>query len=111
MRPPTKVAFVNGAIRLVYQEAAAAGLPAIGSWLNAVPEIITQGKTGLLTPPGHRAQLIAAMETMIASSDRRHRMGEAARHKIELDADPAAHRERILALITQVAHRHGISRR
>jgi glycosyltransferase involved in cell wall biosynthesis len=100
----------NEAFGLVYQEAAAAGLPAIGSCLNAVPEIITEGNTGLLTAPGHRGQLIAAMEAMIASPDRRHLMGLAARHKIELEADPAAHRERILALITQAARRHGQSR-
>src|SRR5262249_54695213 len=93
----------NEAFGLVYQEAAAAGLPAIGSWLNAVPEIILDGETGLLTEPGNRAQLMAAMEEMIASPDRRHRMGRAARQKIEVDADPGVHRRRIVALITQAA--------
>ena len=97
----------NEAFGLVYQEAAAAGLPAIGSRLNAVPEIIADGETGLLTPPGDRAKLVAAIETMIASADRRHRMGRAARQKIEVDADPAVHRRRILALITQAAGSHG----
>ena len=42
----------NEAFGLVYQEAAAAGLPAIGSRLNAVPEIIDDGVTGLLVTPG-----------------------------------------------------------
>ena len=42
----------NEAFGLVYQEAAAAGLPAIGSRLNAVPEIIADGDTGLLVTPG-----------------------------------------------------------
>jgi glycosyltransferase involved in cell wall biosynthesis len=91
----------NEAFGLVYQEAAAAGLPAIGSRLNAVPEIITDGETGLLTDPGNRAQLVAAMDAMIASPDRRHRMGRAARQKIEVDADPSVHRGKIVALITQ----------
>lgn len=100
----------NEAFGLVYQEAAAAGLPAIGSWLNAIPEIITDGETGLLAQPGNRAQLVAAMEALIASPDRRHRMGRAARRQIEVDANPAVHRQQLLALITQAADRHGRSR-
>jgi len=35
---------------------AAAGLPAIGSRLNAIPEIIEDGATGLLVPPGDPAR-------------------------------------------------------
>jgi len=93
----------NEAFGLVYQEAAAAGLPAIGSRLNAVPEIIMDGETGVLTDPGERAQLVAAMKTMIASADRRHHMGRAAREKIERDADPDAHRRQVVSLITQAA--------
>lgn len=97
----------NEAFGLVYQEAAAAGLPTIGSRLNAVPEIISHGETGLLAQPGHHAQLIEAMEAMIASPDRRYRMGRAARHKIELEADPGTHRLRMVALITQAAGSYG----
>src|SRR5262249_13026438 len=96
----------NEAFGLVYQEAAAAGLPAIGSCLNAVPEIIVDGETGLLIPPGNRAELIAALEAMIAAPDRRHRVGRGARQKIEVDADPASHRRKIVALITQAANAH-----
>jgi len=97
----------NEAFGLVYQEAAAAGLPAIGTRLNAVPEIITDGETGLLADPGDRAQLIAAMKALAASADRRHHMGRAAREKIEQDADPDAHRRKVVALITQAAGRDG----
>ena len=38
----------NEAFGLVFQEAAAAGVPAIGTRQNAVPEIIVDGETGLL---------------------------------------------------------------
>jgi glycosyltransferase involved in cell wall biosynthesis len=94
----------------VYQEAAAAGLPTIGSRLNAVPEIIADETTGLLITPGDKGQLIRAMETLLTSADTRNRMGRSARQKIEADADPAAHRRRIVALITQAAGLHGSSR-
>jgi glycosyltransferase involved in cell wall biosynthesis len=99
---PTK----NEAFGLVYQEAAAAGLPAIGSRLNAIPEIIDEGWTGLLVEPGDTRQLIAALDTLIASADLRETLGRAARRKIENDADPEVHRIRMLELIRQVM-KHG----
>ena len=101
----------NEAFGLVYQEAAAAGVPAIGSRLNAVPEIIDDGVTGLLVTPADRAALGRALETLIESAELRERLGRNARAKIERDADPAAHRRQLVALITQAAasrqKRHG----
>ena len=96
----------NEAFGFVYQEAAAAGLPAIGSRLNAVPEIIDEGRTGLLVEPGDVPQLVSALDRLISSAELRERMGRAARAKIEVDADSVAHRGRLVALIKQVA-RHG----
>ena len=93
----------NEAFGLVYQEAAAAGLPAIGSRLNAVPEIIADGETGLLVAPGDRADLARALDTLIRSAELRDRMGRNARRKIERDAHPDDHRRRLVALVSQVA--------
>ena len=103
----------NEAFGLVYQEAAAAGLPAIGCRLNAVPEIVEDGVTGLLVEPGDRAGLERALETLVASAELRERLGRAARRKVEQDASPEAHRRRLLDLIAHVAsitqgsERHG----
>lgn len=97
----------NEAFGLVYQEAAAAGLPAIGSRLNAIPEIIEDGATGLLVTPGNTAELKAALSKLIDSAELRDRLGRAARRKIELSADPVEHRRRLVALITQAAGHHG----
>ena len=96
----------NEAFGLVYQEAAAAGLPAIGSRLNAVPEIIDDGVTGLLVSPGDRAALARALETLLASAELRERLGRNARAKIEQDGNPDTHRARLVALITQVSKHH-----
>jgi alpha-maltose-1-phosphate synthase len=101
------------AFGLVYQEAAAAGLPAIGSRLNAVPEIITDGQTGVLVPPGDRIALAGALDRLLASAELRDRLGRNARQKIERDAHPDEHRRRLVALVSQVAsirqepERHG----
>jgi glycosyltransferase involved in cell wall biosynthesis len=97
----------NEAFGLVYQEAAAAGLPAIGSRLNAVPEIIHDGETGLLVDPHDPRELSAALDRLIGSAELRLRIGRAARAKMELDADPELHRRKLLALIAQVSDRHG----
>lgn len=91
------------AFGLVYQEAAAAGLPAIGSLLNAVPEIVADGETGLLVPPGDRPGLRRALAALIDSAELRDRLGRNARRKIEADAHPDDHRRRLLALVSQVA--------
>lgn len=96
----------NEAFGLVYQEAAAASVPAIGSRLNAIPEIIEDGVTGLLVPPKDAPALARALETLIASAGIRERMGRSARRKIELDAHPGTHREKLVALIKQVSKRH-----
>ena len=98
---------LNEAFGLVYQEAAAAGVPAIGSRLNAVPEIIDDGVTGILVTPGSVAGLASALEALIASAELRERLGRAARRKIARDADPISHRERLVALIGQLAGHHG----
>jgi glycosyltransferase involved in cell wall biosynthesis len=89
----------NEAFGLVFQEAAAAGLPAIGPDLNAVPEIIRDGDSGLLVPPGDGAALGRAMETLIASPELRERMGRSGREAIDASASPVAYLEKLTGII------------
>jgi alpha-maltose-1-phosphate synthase len=89
----------NEAFGLVYQEAAAAGLPAIGTDRNAVPEIVLDGTTGLLVPPGDRDALVAAMSRLVESPGLRDRLGRVAREHIEATASPGAYFERLTQLI------------
>jgi len=93
----------NEAFGLVYQEAAAAGVPAIGTRLNAVPEIVEDGETGLLIPPGDVPGLVQALDRLLGSAELRDRLGRNARRKIERDAHPEDHRRQLVALISQVA--------
>jgi glycosyltransferase involved in cell wall biosynthesis len=76
------------AFGIVFQEAAAAGLPAIGSRLNGVPEIVQHGETGLLCLPGDHTGLARALDTLLASSALRRDMGTRARAFITRVADP-----------------------
>jgi glycosyltransferase involved in cell wall biosynthesis len=93
----------NEAFGLVYQEAAAAGLPAIGTRHNAVPEIVLDGETGLLVPPGDPAALQAALGALAGSAELRHRLGARGREIIERVADPATCLGGLTAILTDAA--------
>lgn len=67
------------AFGMVFQEAAAAGLPRIGTRENAIPELIRHGEDGLLVEPGDEGSLVHALEALISDGDLRARMGRAAR--------------------------------
>lgn len=97
------------AFGLVYQEAAAARLPAIGTRHNAVPEIIRHEETGLLVPPGDRDALVAAMNRLVGSPDLRAAMGRRAREVIETTAAPEAYFERLIGIILEAASGRGIA--
>jgi len=70
------------AFGIVYEEAGASGIPAIGSNINAIPEILRAGESGILVPPGDRHALIRAIGTLLDSSVLRERLGRAARQLV-----------------------------
>lgn len=93
------------AFGLVFQEAAAAGLPAIGTRLNAIPELIDDGRTGLLVPPRDGDALIAALDHLLGSAELRRDMGTRARALVERTADPTVYRERLADAMHRLAGR------
>lgn len=70
------------AFGLSFLEAMSFGLPAIGSRVEAIPEIIAHGETGLLVPPGDAAALADALSTLLADPARARRMGAAGRARV-----------------------------
>jgi len=93
----------NEAFGLVYQEAAAAGLPAIGTALNAVPEIVHDGKTGILVPPRDVRALADAMHALIVSPELRARLGTRGRDLIEATASPEIYMHTLTGIIEDAA--------
>jgi phosphatidyl-myo-inositol dimannoside synthase len=72
----------NGAFEglgLVYLEAAAAGLPAIGTDACGASEAVADGETGLLVPPGDAAAAAAALTRLLGDARVRAGMAAAAR--------------------------------
>jgi alpha-maltose-1-phosphate synthase len=70
------------AFGLVFQEAAAAGLPRIGIRTHAVSEIINDGVSGLLVRPGDPEGLVRALRTLIDCAELRRRFGRTARRAV-----------------------------
>jgi glycosyltransferase involved in cell wall biosynthesis len=62
-------------------EAMAAGRPVIGTRTGGIPDLIDDGRTGILAPHGDPEALALAMRRLLASADLRRRMSEAARSK------------------------------
>lgn len=61
-------------------EACAAALPIVATAVGGNPEIVEDGRNGLIVPPGDAAALTAALVALLTDSPRRAAMGEAARH-------------------------------
>jgi glycosyltransferase involved in cell wall biosynthesis len=75
----------------VLLEAQSQRLACVSTWVSGVPELIEDGETGLLVPPGDRAALGAALERLIRDPGLRARLAAAgeARTRAAFDADIA----------------------
>ena len=66
----------------VLMEAQSQALPCLSTSFSAIPELITDGETGILVPPGDVAALDAALSMLISSPAERHRLGTAGYHRV-----------------------------
>lgn len=91
---------------LIYAEAMAWARPAIGCQVGGVPEVISDGETGLTIPAGNAVALADAVCKLANNPRTRANMGIAARLRVEKRFSHAALAAASLALYTQViAHR------
>jgi glycosyltransferase involved in cell wall biosynthesis len=68
---------------LALLESSQHGLPAIGTRVGGIPEVILHGRSGLLVPPGDSGALSDAVLTLASDGGLRQRLGEAARVQLE----------------------------
>jgi glycosyltransferase involved in cell wall biosynthesis len=68
---------------MVLLEAAATGLPIVGSRVGGIPECILEGKTGFLVPERDEEALARRMAELLEDPVRRNRMGAAGRALVE----------------------------
>jgi glycosyltransferase involved in cell wall biosynthesis len=67
---------------LAFLDAMACGLPCVGTRIEAVPEIVRDGETGLLVPPGDPAALAGALERLLRDPARARGMGARGRARV-----------------------------
>src|SRR5947207_5757239 len=67
----------------VILEAMASARPVVSSRLAGIPELVVDGKTGMLAPPGDSTALAHALEQLLRDPELRLRFGHAGRARIE----------------------------
>jgi glycosyltransferase involved in cell wall biosynthesis len=65
-------------------EAMQAGLPVVATAMGGIPDLVVEGQTGRLVPPGDASALAAAIESLLADPAAVARLGQAGRRRSEL---------------------------
>ena len=78
-------------------EAAAMGLPTIGSDIYGLSDAVLHDQTGLLVPPRDANALAECIDRLLSDTDLRERLGEAARHRVLEQFDAEAFNQEVAA--------------
>ncbi len=87
---------------MVVLEAGAQGVPVVASAVGGVPELVADGETGLLVPPGDARALAAALTRLAGDPAEAAAMGKAAWERVRDRHDPADHVDALLGLYDAV---------
>jgi glycosyltransferase involved in cell wall biosynthesis len=68
---------------VVCAEAMAHGRPVVASAVGGLLDLVEDGETGILVPPGDVPALGAALRRLLADANLRRRMGEAGRRRVQ----------------------------
>ena len=74
---------VQEAFGIVFAEAMAAGLPVVACRAGAVPEVVDDGRTGVLVSPQRPDDLAAAIAALVDDPDRRTQLGNGGKTRVE----------------------------
>ncbi len=89
----------------VVQQGMALGKPVIGTCVGGTPEMIVDGETGLLVPPGDADALAQAIARLAEDRPMRERMGRAGRCRVEEHFSLSGMMEKIEELYRREYHR------
>jgi alpha-maltose-1-phosphate synthase len=88
---------------IVNLEAMACGTAVVGSRVGGVPEVVADGETGLLVPPGDPAALAGAINVLLADEHRAAQMGRLGRARAEAEFGWASIAAQTAALYAELA--------
>jgi colanic acid/amylovoran biosynthesis glycosyltransferase len=94
--------FAEG-VPVVLMEAMATGRPVIASRITGIPELVEDGVSGLLVPPGNLGHLTKALAELAGSPARRQSLGQAGRARVEQEFDAEKCAAELATIFTQLA--------
>lgn len=86
-------------------EAMAMGRPIVAFAEGGVPEIVADGETGILVPPGDVEAMAEAVKSLLSDPDRRREMGAAGRRRVEACFDARQTARAVEAVYEEVLSR------
>lgn len=86
-------------IPVALMEAMSCGLPVVASRISGVPELVEDGGSGLLTPPGDAGAIAEALERLARSPALRRRLGRAGRATVVEHFDLRTQALRVAAVV------------
>lgn len=89
--------FAEG-VPVILMEAFAAGLPVIATQVAGVGELVVDGESGYLVPPGDENALASRIRDLASNPGLRKSMGETGRNKVMADFDITHEADRLLQL-------------
>ena len=81
----------------VLLEAQSQGLPCVATRVSAIPELIADGVTGILSPPGDPDALAVALGRLLREPDLRRRLGAAGERRVRAEFSSDAGADRLAA--------------
>jgi len=88
---------------LVVLEAMAQGKPVVATAVGGTPELVVDGETGLLVPPGDAGALADALEEILRDPELARRFGDAGRRRVLRSFSLSAMTGRVLGLYGDAA--------
>ena len=86
-------------------EGLAAGVPAVGTRVGGIPEVIRPGETGLLVPPEDPDALAQAMAALLDDEPLRRKMGETGKQMVQTEYSAAVMTQQVEQLYLRLLER------
>ena len=95
--------FAEG-VPVVLMEAMSTGLPVVSTPIAGIPELITDGESGILVGPGDVEHLVEALSRLSADPVLREELGAAGRRRVLEEFQPGPNAERLVAAMQTASH-------